>query len=178
MARTVTDAVAVFQVIVGEDPDDPVTARSRGRALAENYAASLAARRPQGRAHRRAPAGVRARAPTDPEIVAVFMTRASTISKRPAPTIVDPAAVEGLDAIRGRRVPARAWGSSTTSTPTWRRTANSVPVHSLDEIVKSRPVPSRRSQRRLKQAQQGPGNGPDATRARLSGVSRARSAPR
>ena len=25
MARTVEDAVAVFQVIVGEDPDDPIT---------------------------------------------------------------------------------------------------------------------------------------------------------
>ena len=31
MARTVEDAVAVFQVIVGEDPDDPATAAARGR---------------------------------------------------------------------------------------------------------------------------------------------------
>src|SRR5262249_11116129 len=40
MARTVADAVAVFQVIVGEDPGDSVTARSRGRP-AVDYAAAL-----------------------------------------------------------------------------------------------------------------------------------------
>ena len=32
MARTVADAVAVLQVIAGPDPDDPVTAASRGHA--------------------------------------------------------------------------------------------------------------------------------------------------
>ena len=31
IARTVADAVAVFQVVAGEDPDDPVTAAGRGR---------------------------------------------------------------------------------------------------------------------------------------------------
>src|SRR5688572_11209705 len=40
MARTVEDAVAVFQVIVGVDPEDPVTARSKGRPV-PNYRASL-----------------------------------------------------------------------------------------------------------------------------------------
>src|SRR5580765_4115271 len=40
MARTVEDAVAVFQVIVGEDPDDAMTARSHGRAI-PNYASAL-----------------------------------------------------------------------------------------------------------------------------------------
>src|SRR5580765_5754844 len=40
MARTVSDAVAVFQVIVGEDPDDAMTARSHGRAI-PNYASAL-----------------------------------------------------------------------------------------------------------------------------------------
>src|SRR4029077_12299963 len=33
MTRTVEDAVAVFHVMAGEDPDDPVTAASRGRAI-------------------------------------------------------------------------------------------------------------------------------------------------
>ena len=32
MTRTVEDAVAVFQAIVGEDPDDPATAAARGQA--------------------------------------------------------------------------------------------------------------------------------------------------
>src|SRR6185503_11476151 len=40
MARTVADAAAIFQVIVGEDPDDPVTAASRGRPM-PHYADSL-----------------------------------------------------------------------------------------------------------------------------------------
>ena len=40
MARTVADAAAVFQVVAGEDPDDPVTAAAP-RPPAENYAASL-----------------------------------------------------------------------------------------------------------------------------------------
>src|SRR6266540_26893 len=40
MARTVQDAVAVFQVIAGEDPEDPATGAARGRP-SENYAASL-----------------------------------------------------------------------------------------------------------------------------------------
>src|SRR5213075_2482822 len=40
IVRTVEDAVAVFQVIAGEDPDDPVTAASRTHSI-PNYAASL-----------------------------------------------------------------------------------------------------------------------------------------
>ncbi len=39
MTRTVEDAVAVFQAIVGEDPDDPIT-------LARVRAAGAAAGRP------------------------------------------------------------------------------------------------------------------------------------
>jgi hypothetical protein len=42
MARTVADAVAVFQVVAGFDPDDPATAPSRNRAI-PTYAASLVA---------------------------------------------------------------------------------------------------------------------------------------
>src|SRR5205823_5830012 len=40
MTRTVADAVAVFQVIVGEDADDPATAPARGRPI-PNYAPAL-----------------------------------------------------------------------------------------------------------------------------------------
>src|SRR6187397_1567132 len=40
MTRTVADAVAVFQVIAGEDPDDPATAAAHGRTI-PNYASSL-----------------------------------------------------------------------------------------------------------------------------------------
>src|SRR5215475_11343566 len=40
MARTVEDAARVFQVVVGEDPDDPVTAAARTHP-APNYLAAL-----------------------------------------------------------------------------------------------------------------------------------------
>ena len=33
MTRTVEDAARMFQVIVGKDPEDPVTARSHGRTI-------------------------------------------------------------------------------------------------------------------------------------------------
>src|SRR5204863_9194251 len=33
ITRTVEDAVVVFQVVAGEDPDDPATAVSHGRAI-------------------------------------------------------------------------------------------------------------------------------------------------
>ncbi len=44
MARTVADAVAVFQVIVGDDPDDPITAAARDH-LPQDYGAAL---KPEG----------------------------------------------------------------------------------------------------------------------------------
>ena len=42
MTRTVTDAARVFGVIVGEDPSDAMTARSRGRATVD-YVRGLSA---------------------------------------------------------------------------------------------------------------------------------------
>ena len=41
IARTLEDAVKVFQAIVGEDPRDPATATSKGRAVPD-YSQSLA----------------------------------------------------------------------------------------------------------------------------------------
>ena len=67
MARTVEDAVAVFQVIVGEDPDDPVTVAERdprlspgGRPRSRTTGVAREGRL-EGRAHRRAAPGLRAR---------------------------------------------------------------------------------------------------------------------
>ena len=91
IARTLADAVAVFQVIVGEDPDDPATAAARGRAP-ENYAAAL-----QRDGLRGARIGVLRQAyerdTTDPEIIEVFMKAVEDLRLAGA-TIVDPAAVE------------------------------------------------------------------------------------
>src|SRR5579872_3542703 len=71
MARTVEDAVKVFQVVVGEDPNDPVTAAAPAH-LPQDYARSLD---PNGL--RGAVIGVLHQAyerdTADPEIVDVFM---------------------------------------------------------------------------------------------------------
>ena len=120
MARTVEDAVAVFQVVVGEDPDDPVTAAAAAH-LPQNYAASLVRDGLKG-----ARIGVLRHAyereTTDPEIVQVFM-RAVEDLRRAGATIVDPAWSRASTRSAARRAPARAWGSSTTSTAISRRRA-------------------------------------------------------
>ncbi len=93
MTRTVTDAARVFQVIVGEDPADPVTARSRGRAPVD-YMAALSATALRG-----ARLGVlrqayeRTNAPVDPEVVAVFERAIADLRKAGA-EVIDPAAVD------------------------------------------------------------------------------------
>ena len=51
MTRTVTDMAKLLDVMVGYDPDDPVTALGVGHAP-KTYTASLDRERPQGRAHR------------------------------------------------------------------------------------------------------------------------------
>ena len=55
MARTVADAVAVFDVIAGTDPADPVTAASQGRRP-DSYLELARQGRTEGRTHRRAAA--------------------------------------------------------------------------------------------------------------------------
>ena len=96
ITRTVEDAAAVFQVVVGEDPDDPATAASKGRAR-ENYAAAL-----QRDGLKGARIGVLRQAyerdRTDPEIVSVFMIAVEDL-KRAGAVIVDPARVP-LDDVR------------------------------------------------------------------------------
>jgi Asp-tRNA(Asn)/Glu-tRNA(Gln) amidotransferase A subunit family amidase len=70
MARTVEDAVRVLQVIVGEDPEDPVTAAARGHPLPD-YLASLT-----GQSEKRARVGILrqayARNSADVEVLGVF----------------------------------------------------------------------------------------------------------
>ena len=100
MTRTVEDAVAVFQVIVGEDPEDPVTERSRGRKI-PNYADSLRRDGLKG-----ARIGVlrqayeRAKQPVDADIVTVF-TKALDDLKAAGATVVDPVAIETPSRVQG-----------------------------------------------------------------------------
>jgi amidase len=158
MARTLADAVAAFQVIVGEDPNDPATMVSRGRAR-ETYSAAL-----QRDGLRGARIGVLRQAyerdTTDAEIVEVFM-RAIEDLRRAGATIVDPAQVEGLDGIRRAQGVGPCMGFKYDINRYLASQADRVPVKSLADIVKSgRFHPT--VQRRLEQAEQGAENGPDS----------------
>src|SRR5215467_2930011 len=97
MARTVEDAARIFQVIVGPDPNDPVTA-SAAAHLPQDYLASLDRNGLRGAA-----IGVLHQAydreSADPEVVRVFLAAVEDL-RRAGATIVDPANIDGLDALR------------------------------------------------------------------------------
>jgi Asp-tRNA(Asn)/Glu-tRNA(Gln) amidotransferase A subunit family amidase len=148
MARTMEDAVTIFQVIVGEDPEDPVTARSRGRAIPD-YRASLVRDGLKGaRLGILRQAYERANQPPDGEVVKVFL-KALDDMKAAGADIVDQIAVErvqrqqGAGTCRGFKYDINDYLAT--------RGARA-PVHSLEEIIASgRFDPSVRS--RLTQAQ-------------------------
>ncbi len=158
MARTVTDAALIFQVVVGEDPDDPATSASRGRQP-EEYSRALVRDGLNG-----ARIGVLRpayeRDTTDAEIVSVFMAAVEDL-RRAGAVIVDPATVEGLDQIRRPSGVGPCMGFKYDINRYLALHGERVPVKSLAEIIKSgRFHPS--VQRRLEQAEQGPENGPDS----------------
>ena len=133
MARTVADAVAVFQVVAGHDPDDPATEPARGRAI-PNYAASLVRDGLRG-----ARVGVLRQAyerPTaDPEVLEVF-GRAVDDMRRAGATVIDTVIVPELDSLlRAQtggcnpfRFDLERWIAST---------GGRTPVKTLDEVIKS-----------------------------------------
>jgi len=133
MARTVADAVAVFQVVAGYDPDDPATEPARGRPI-PNYAASLVRDGLRG-----ARVGVLRQAyerPTaDPEVLEVF-GRAVDDMRRAGATVLDTVMVPELDSLlRAQtggcnpfRFDLERWIAST---------GGRTPVKTLDEIIKS-----------------------------------------
>src|SRR5262249_26554070 len=133
VTRTVADTAAVLQVIAGADPADPITATGRDHVSA-NYAASLRADGMKG-----ARLGVLHQAydtPTlDQEVDAVFKR---AIGELPAPgaEVIDPAEVADFEAMR------RAQGSCNQFKYDLNRylaaLGDKAPLHSLDEIVKSR----------------------------------------
>ena len=96
MARTVADAVAVFQVIAGYDPDDPATAASRDRTIPD-YSASLVRDGLRG-----ARIGVLRQAyerpTTDSQIVSVF-GRAIADLRRGGATVIDTVMIPELDSL-------------------------------------------------------------------------------
>ena len=92
MARTVADAVAVYQVILGPDPRDPATAAAAAHPMPD-LAASLDAGGLRGKR-----IGVLHeaydRASLDPEIAALFAAAVDDLRRQGA-IIVDPARIEG-----------------------------------------------------------------------------------
>ncbi len=158
MARTVEDAVTVFQVIVGSDPDDPVTAAAAAH-LPQNYAASLVRDGLKG-----ARIGVLRfayeRDSTDPEIVQVFM-RAVDDLRHAGATIIDPGVVDGIGEIRRQQGVGSCMGFKYDINRYLAAHGDRMPMKSLTEIVKSgRFHPSVRL--RLEQAEAGAENGPES----------------
>ena len=133
MARTVADAVAVFQAVVGYDPADSATIAARGRAV-PNYAASLVRDGLRG-----SRIGVLRQAyerpSLDPEVRDVF-ARAIADLRLAGATVVDTVRLPELDSLfaahRGQCNPFKydleRWIAST---------GGRTPVKSLDEIIKS-----------------------------------------
>ena len=159
MTRTVTDAVAVFQVIVGEDPEDAVTARSRGRAIPD-YRKSLDLNGLKG-----ARLGILRqayeRASADPDVIRVF-TRALDDLKAAGAVIVDGVKIE--DPPRAQQSGGACRGFKYDINEYLKTRGQKAPVHSLDEIIASplfAQIPAI-SQGRLKQSNGGSPQGPDS----------------
>ena len=156
MTRTLEDAVAVLQVIAGEDPDDVVTAAAHGRP-AVAYAQSL-----QRDGLRGARIGILRQAyerdTTDPEIVDVFMAAIKDLERAGA-TIVDPVRVDLTD-VRRPQGGGACGGFKYDINRYLAAQGDRVPVHSLEEIIRTRRFhPS--IEARLQSAQSGPENGPE-----------------
>jgi Asp-tRNA(Asn)/Glu-tRNA(Gln) amidotransferase A subunit family amidase len=168
IARTVEDAARVFQVIAGPDPDDPVTAAANDHAPVDY----LAALDPGGLKGARIGVLRQAyeRETTDAEIVRVF-TAALEDLRRQGAVIVDPATVEGLDAIRASRGRGSCMGFKYDINRYFASRGAAIPMKSLTEVVESgRFHPS--VQRRLEQAEAGPANGPDSPECRADAAYR------
>lgn len=134
MARSVADAVAIFQVVAGYDPDDPVTERAREHPVPD-YSKSLVRD-----GLRVARIGILRQAyerpTTDSAIVRVFAKAVADLRASGA-TVVDSVPMPGLDSIfavrragcNRFRYDLEQWMASM---------GNRTPVKSLDEIVRSR----------------------------------------
>jgi Asp-tRNA(Asn)/Glu-tRNA(Gln) amidotransferase A subunit family amidase len=156
MARTLEDAVKVFQVIVGEDPRDPATAAAKGRAIPD-YSKSLDRNGLKG-----AVVGVLHEAyerdTTDPEIVRIFQAALEDL-RRAGATVIDPAKVEGLEAVK--RSPGMRGCMGFKYDLNRFLAEREVPVADLAAILKSGKYhPS--TQKRLEDAEKGPAGGPES----------------
>jgi amidase len=169
MGRSVEDAVAVFQVIVGEDPDDPITMRadyvqpglrpSGHPAEIPNYRAALVRDGLQG-----ARLGVLRQAyerdSTDQEIIQVF-TAAIDELRRAGATVIDPAPVD-LANVRRAQNAGTCGGFKYDINRYLSGLGNGAPVHSLDEIVRSRRFHPSVELRLVRAQESADSNGPES----------------
>ena len=180
MTRTLEDAVAVFQVIVGEDPADPFTVddaslpaglRPAGRPQTfPDYRTAL-----QRDALKGARIGVLRQAyereTTDPEIVKVF-TAALEDLRTAGAVIVDPVRVE-LGEVRRPQGSGPCAGFKHDIDAYLKTLGDRVPVKNLQEVIRSRRFhPSIES--RLTRAQEGAANGLDSEACKAEGDYRER----
>lgn len=160
MARTVEDAARIFQVIVGADPKDPVTASAPAH-LPQDYLASLDRNGLRGvtlgilhQAYDRTSA--------DAEVLQVFQKAIADLRAAGA-VIVDPANVEGLDEIRRSQIggasPGPCMGFKYDINHFLAARGTNVPVKDLAAIIQSRGFHPT-VQRRLEEAEKGAENGP------------------
>ena len=168
MARTLEDAVKIFQVIVGEDPRDPVTATAKEHAIPD-YSKSLDRNGLKG-----AVIGVLHEAyerdTTDPEIVRIFAAALEDL-RRAGATIIDPAKVEGLQ-IKRQTNPIPCMGFKYDLNHFLSERNGQVPMADLAAILKSEKFhPS--TQKRLEDAEKGPENGPDSEACKADSAYRA-----
>ncbi len=157
MARTMEDAVAVFQAIVGEDPEDPATARSQGRAIPD-YRASLVRDGLKGaRVGILRQAYERANQPPDEEVVKVF-TKALDDMKAAGAEVIDQITVERVQRPQNTGT-CRGFKYDINDYLATR--GKKAPVHSLEEIIASGKFdPSVLT--RLQQAQRANPDGPES----------------
>src|SRR5882672_9532007 len=133
VTRSVADTALVLQVIAGADPADPVTAAGRDH-VAASYAASLRADRLKG-----ARLGVLHQAydtPTlDREVNDVFRGALGELRNLGA-EVIDPVEVVGLDAMRAQSGGCNQFKHDLNEYLA--ALGDKAPMHSLEEIVKSR----------------------------------------
>ena len=134
MARTVSDAAAILQVVAGYDPDDRVTEAARGRAIPD-YSRSLVRDGLRG-ARLAILRQAYVRATLDAEVDAVFGKAIADLRAQGA-VVIDSLPMPVLDSVFAQRREGcnrfkhdlEQWMAST---------GNSTPVKSLDEVVRSR----------------------------------------
>ena len=154
MARTVADAAAVFQVVVGYDPDDSATVAVKNKPI-PNYASFLKKDGLKG-----ARIGVLRQAfegsPVDSEVRAVF-DRALDDLRKAGATVIDTVIIADMDSIR--RANRGACNPFRYEINRWlAEQGPTVPVKNIDSIAKTPGLYHPSIEQRLKSAVTAEGN--------------------